>query len=140
MGRILILGSVITCVCVMLVGCVSSRRDDVLTRLMRDIERSKQPEPSVTDRRDAPEKPISNLPLISGEFSDEGRMAGGSADLTIQPDCLIQITVKEDPSLDGSYPVNEIGAVELNYVGPVILYNKTERGAEAKIREVLTAR
>ena len=42
--------------------------------------------------------------------------------------------------MDGSYHVNEIGAVELGYVGPVILFNKTERDAERKIRDVLKGR
>jgi protein involved in polysaccharide export with SLBB domain len=61
-------------------------------------------------------------------------------ELTIQPDCLVQISVAEDPALNGSYPVNEIGAVKLGYVGPVILYNKTEAQAAAKIKDILTSR
>ena len=61
-------------------------------------------------------------------------------ELTIQPDCLVQISVAEDPALNGSYPVNEIGAVKLGYVGPVILYNKTEALAAAKIKDILTSR
>jgi protein involved in polysaccharide export with SLBB domain len=60
--------------------------------------------------------------------------------ITIQPDCLVQISVAEDPALNGSYPVNEIGAVKLGYVGPVILYNKTESKAAEKIRDILTSR
>lgn len=42
--------------------------------------------------------------------------------------------------MNGSYPVNEIGAVKLGYVGPVILYNKTEAQAAEKITEILTSR
>ncbi len=61
-------------------------------------------------------------------------------ELTIQPDCLVQISVAEDPALNGSYPVNEIGAVKLGYVGPVILYNKTEAQAAEKIKDILTSR
>ncbi|MDP6491495.1 MAG: polysaccharide biosynthesis/export family protein [Kiritimatiellia bacterium] len=61
-------------------------------------------------------------------------------EITIQPDCLVQISVAEDPALNGSYPVNEIGAVKLGYVGPVILYNKTESQAAEKIRDILTSR
>jgi protein involved in polysaccharide export with SLBB domain len=52
----------------------------------------------------------------------------------------VQISVEEDPSLDGSYAVNEIGAVELGYVGPVILYNKSEGAAADKVSEVLKNR
>ncbi len=61
-------------------------------------------------------------------------------EITIQPDCLVQISVAEDPALNGSYPVNEIGAVKLGYVGPVILYNKSESQAAEKIRDILTSR
>jgi len=61
-------------------------------------------------------------------------------EITIQPDCLVQISVAEDPALNGSYPVNEIGAVKLGYVGPVILYNKSEAQAAEKIRDILTSR
>lgn len=60
--------------------------------------------------------------------------------ITIQPDCLVQIKVRDDPILDGNYSVNEIGAVELGYVGPVILLNMTEPLAKRKIKEVLDAR
>ena len=60
--------------------------------------------------------------------------------LTIQPDCLVQIRVEEDPSLDGSYAVNNIGAVQFGYVGPVILWNRTEEQAAQKIAEVLKGR
>jgi protein involved in polysaccharide export with SLBB domain len=52
----------------------------------------------------------------------------------------VQISVAEDPALNGSYPVNEIGAVKLGYVGPVILYNKTEAQAAEKIKDILTSR
>ncbi|MDI6775011.1 MAG: SLBB domain-containing protein [Verrucomicrobiota bacterium] len=62
------------------------------------------------------------------------------SELTIQPDCVLQIGIAEDPALDGSYPVKETGAVELGYVGPIFLYNKTERAAEQKIRDVLESR
>jgi protein involved in polysaccharide export with SLBB domain len=66
--------------------------------------------------------------------------AAPSGEITIQPDCLIQVKVEEDPALDGSYPVNELGAIELGYVGPVILFNMTEMMATQKIKAVLEAR
>lgn len=64
----------------------------------------------------------------------------GPSDLTIQQDSLIQVKVEEDPALDGSYPVNEIGAIELGYVGPVVLLNMTESVAEGKVSEILESR
>ncbi len=86
---------------------------------------------------DAPERPDIGLPELPPEAGY--RNADGS-DLTIQTDCLLQITVKEDPTLDGSYPVNEIGAVQMGYIGPVFLFNKTEEEAAEKIEEVLKQR
>ena len=85
---------------------------------------------------DAPELPVAPPPALS---------ANNQADLdigeiTIQPDCLLRIHIEEDPQLDGNYPVNELGAIQLGYVGPVFLYNKTEAQAEDKVREVLRHR
>jgi len=87
---------------------------------------------------DAPEAPSTGLPPAP---SDQAVTGGGRGDdITIQPDCLVQVSVKEDRQLDGSYTVNDIGAIEVGYVGPVILYNMTEKQAEKKIREVLESR
>lgn len=75
-----------------------------------------------------------------GKESKRRTAAFGLSGLTIQADSIVQVSVEEDTSLDGSYPVNEIGAIELGYIGPVILLNKSEAEAAAKIREVLVAR
>lgn len=87
---------------------------------------------------DAPDRPVSGLPDLGS--GPAGGVWDGASEITIQPDCIVQVTVKEDRSLDGNYPVNEIGAVELGYVGPVILYNKTENDAQKKISDVLRDR
>ncbi len=89
---------------------------------------------------DAPEQPDAGLPDLPPSAGVVEMKQGDGSDLTIQTDCLLQITVKEDPALDGSYPVNEIGAVQLGYIGPVILFNKTEKEAEGKIEEILKLR
>jgi protein involved in polysaccharide export with SLBB domain len=84
---------------------------------------------------DAPESPVGGLPPLSAVEP----LVNGNA-LTIQKDCVVSVTVKEDSQLNGSYPVNDVGAVVLGYIGPVILLNKTAREAQAKIKEVLEAR
>jgi protein involved in polysaccharide export with SLBB domain len=92
-------------------------------------------------RPDAPDEPAASpLPPPpssggGGRFVDDVGVS-----LRIQPDSLIRVSVKEDPGLDGSYPVNEIGAVQLGYVGPVFVWNLTEKEAEQKIVEVLKTR
>jgi protein involved in polysaccharide export with SLBB domain len=89
---------------------------------------------------DSPDAPIAPPPSSSalGESPSLGAPAAG--EVTIQPECVIQIRVEEDPSLDGNYTVNQIGAIQFGYVGPVILFNRTESQAEQKIREVLSQR
>lgn len=174
-------------VCVLLCsGCVTSRnRQEVLSRILKDIEEADKGSPdkveAPVDRSgdsagaDAPDRPVSELPpvpvpgsstdvvdtrleeprtvgkngrdtiikgsLWGGEATSEMRRAARTpSDLTIQPDCLVQITVDEDHTLDDSYAVNDIGAVDLKYIGPIILINKTETEAAQKISEVLVGR
>lgn len=118
------------------VGC-ASRGDVDLDALLKDL--GVEGTTSGSPGSDAPDRPVTGLPdLATGTAGVTG--AGGSTEITIQPDCVVQVTVQEDKSLDGNYPVNEIGAVELGYVGPVILYNKTETEAQEKIRETLKDR
>jgi protein involved in polysaccharide export with SLBB domain len=144
-----------------LTGCATDPVD--VDQLLRDWEaRQKTPKTgapvsSVGGTRaegvDLPDAPDRNLPRVPGappsssspvpvpsSVPDQPSVVAGDARITIQPDCLVQIKVEEDHALDGSYPVNEIGAVELGYVGPVILYNRTESEAAQKIREVLETR
>ncbi len=82
-----------------------------------------------------PDKPASDLP--PAPENDPIIMAG---EVTIQPDCVLQVSVREDSGLDGSYSVNEISAIQLGYVGPVFLNNMTEENAAEKIKEVLENR
>ncbi|OVE74326.1 hypothetical protein BVX94_00705, partial [bacterium B17] len=62
------------------------------------------------------------------------------SEITIQPGCLVRVTVAEDPGLDGNYAVNDIGAIDLGYIGPIILMNKTVSQGARKITEILTKR
>jgi len=83
----------------------------------------------------APDAPVSELPPPPEE--QQIAMAG---EVTIQPDSVLQVSVREDSGLDGSYHVNEISAIQLGYVGPVFLHNMTEEQAARKIKEVLENR
>ena len=83
----------------------------------------------------APDAPVSELPPPPVE--QQIAMAG---EVTIQPDSVLQVSVREDSGLDGSYHVNEISAIQLGYVGPVFLHNMTEEQAARKIKEVLENR
>ncbi|OGV72640.1 MAG: hypothetical protein A2269_05535 [Lentisphaerae bacterium RIFOXYA12_FULL_60_10] len=127
-----------------LAGCSTPFREPAFY----PVPRGSGQEPSAVSRPaagpDAPEPPAPGLPALPDRSPVAGTAASPDATqgvaLTIQPDTLVQVSVEEDPSLDGSYAVNKIGAIELNYIGPVILYNRTEREAESKIREVLINR
>jgi protein involved in polysaccharide export with SLBB domain len=122
-------------------GCVSRSDLQYESSDVEDGQTAKQ----YTSGGDEPESPAGRLPAIQpisgkSETANSGKSETANNGITIQPDCLVQIKVKDDPSLDGNYPVNDIGAVELGYVGPVILYNMTAKGAAQKIKEILDGR
>ena len=126
--------------CSGLCGC-ASRGDRLLSQLVAELK-DEQAVPEQQLAGDLPEQPDSGLPPPPGAVSADtvlGTAAQVGA-LTIQPDCLVQIKVDEDPTLDGSYPVNGIGAIELGRIGPIFLINRTEAEAEKKVREVLLSR
>ena len=83
-----------------------------------------------------PDAPVSALP--PAPVATESVLMAG--EVTIQPDSVLQVSVREDSGLDGSYHVNEIAAIMLGYVGPVFLQNMTEQQASDKIKEVLENR
>jgi protein involved in polysaccharide export with SLBB domain len=120
----------------------------MVTQILREIEAEEQAKTVRHARKDTPDTPPANLPRSTvaapasapadAETVEKRPQAGGA--LTIQPESIVEVRVVEDPGLDGSYTVNEIGAVELGYVGPIILLNKTEEAAAGKIMEVLMGR
>lgn len=60
--------------------------------------------------------------------------------VVIQPESIVDISVKEDPTLDGRYLVNDFSAIDFSYVGLVILHEMTAEQAAEKIRSVLESR
>lgn len=126
----------LTVLLLLLVGCATKKDIDV-SRLLMDLEQGKSLDGTRNLGPDAPEAPSTSLPPPPG-VAVAGTVK--SEDITIQQDCIVQVSVKEDRQLEGSFTVNEIGAIEFGYVGPVILYNMTEKQAEQKIREVLESR
>ncbi len=126
------------------IGC-ATKRDLAAQQYLAELEAADVAEEKniIPAGPDAPDAPMTGLPPVSvGDniSGDDGYSASGGESITIQPDCLLMINVAEDPSLDGSYTVNNLGAVQLKYVGPVFLFNKTEREAARKIEEVLKTR
>jgi protein involved in polysaccharide export with SLBB domain len=116
-------------------GCRTAGTDPELAALLKDgryREYAEERSPEAPDRPDTPVKPPPPQALAAPET--------GLPELTLQKDCLLQINVEEDPGLDGTYQVNDIGAIQLSYIGPVILFNRTEKEAETKIREILEYR
>lgn len=112
-------------------GCATSPDID-WDAFMRDLAAGD----SESDETLGPDSPVSDLPPAPTILEAQA-MAG---EITIQPDCVLQVTVREDSGLDGSYHVNDLSAIELGYVGPVFLRNMTETHAGDKIKEVLESR
>jgi len=127
-------------------GCATSRDPD-MADVLRDLELALGEAEAVASERE-PARPSISVASVrparrTADVEPEMLVVAdnpGDTEITIQPDSLVRVSVEEDPGLDGTYPVNEIGAIQFGYIGPVILYNKTEREAERKIREILEAR
>ncbi len=118
----------------LLTGCATSHRID-WDAFMKELSTERD---VVTDAKEAtgPDAPVAELPPPPA--ADEPLALAG--EVTIQPDSVLQVSVREDSGLDGSYHVNEISAIQLGYVGPVFLHNMTEEQAAGKIKEVLENR
>ncbi|NQU38638.1 MAG: polysaccharide biosynthesis/export family protein [Lentisphaerae bacterium] len=131
-------------VAVSLVGCATPRDYDIdVDALLQQLEmEAGMHQPVAAAPVLSAPAPAANIPapapVMAQPVAPSAEIPQG--ELTIQPDCLVQISVAEDPALNGSYPVNEIGAVKLGYVGPVILFNRTEAEAAEKITDILTSR
>ncbi len=97
-------------------------------------------EPADVAVADIDVEPVPEEPHAPATADPNIRKSPPASALTVQPEAVLRIRVKEDPTLDGQYAVNRIGAVNLGYIGPIILFNYTEQQAAEKIREVLITR
>jgi protein involved in polysaccharide export with SLBB domain len=118
-------------------GCASSPKYD-WDALLREFEdgESLQSAGEEAIAGDTPAAPVSSLPQLmsDAELSD---MAG---EVTIQPATVVKVTISEDSSLSKNYVVNDLGAIELGFIGPVVIYDMTEEEAAKKIKAVLENR
>jgi protein involved in polysaccharide export with SLBB domain len=112
------------------IGVVQESRSEV-DALLAELRAERARKELTGNNPDTPVAATSPLP-------DDESLAAGV--VTIQPDSVVQVTVREDNALDGSYQVNQLSAIELGYVGPVFLHNMTEDQASEKIKEVLENR
>ena len=101
-------------------------------------DKAEYAKPTTRTGGDAPDAPISRIPSMQTFARTE--VTNNNSAITIQPDCLVNVKVNDDPTLDGNYPVNEIGAIELGYAGPVILINMSDKTAARKIKDALDGR
>jgi hypothetical protein len=76
---------------------------DVFLAEMRAERSRSQPE-----RVHAPDSPVAEFPPLPEEIA-----AVAAGVVTIQPDSVVQVTVREDSKLDGSYQVNQLSAIQL---------------------------
>ncbi len=121
-----------------LAGCARTppRQELDWDTFMATLRAERAAKTEAVSRLNAPDMLIGGLP--PPPESDAAVVMAG--EVTIQPDSVLQVSVREDSGLDGSYHVNEISAIQLGYVGPVFLHNMTEAQASAKIKEVLETR
>ena len=120
-----------------LAGCRGPRHEQTTDwdTFLRDMETERAVQEARARRSAEADVPVAELPP-----QPEGPTVARAGRVTIQPESVIQVSVREDPGLDGSYRVSDIYSVDLGYVGPVFIRNSTEEEAAAKIKEVLENR
>jgi len=121
----------------LMAGCRGPRQDTDTDwdAFLRDLETERVVQEVRARRSAEADVPVAELPP-----PPEGPTVARAGRVTIQPESVIQVSVREDPGLDGSYRVSDIYSVDLGYVGPVFIRNSTEEEAAAKIKEVLESR
>ncbi len=117
-------------------GCATSSHRIDWDAFMKELATERAVVAEKTIEVNSPDEPVADLPPPPA-LDEPISMAG---EVTIQPDSVLQVSVREDSGLDGSYHVNEISAIQLGYVGPVFLRNMTEAQAAEKIKDVLENR
>ncbi|OVE74384.1 hypothetical protein BVX94_00520 [bacterium B17] len=139
--------------CMFMQGCASSRSADI-DRLIREMETedilawntdSRTARTTPKRRLDSPDSADIGLPPLNIKRTSPAEpiirnYSPEDLEVTIQPGCLVRVGVKEDSELDGNYEVNDIGAISLGYIGPIILQNKNAMEAAKKITAILTRR
>lgn len=120
---------------ILMAGCATKREVSLSEILQQiDVEDVQSSNNALADDPDKPSTPMADLqssPVAGSTSADQA---------TIQPDSILRVSVAEDSGLNGAYPVNDLGAISLGYVGPVILFNMTEREAKQKIQDILLKR
>jgi len=112
-----------------LIGGPTPRVDGDEAPDVGDVEQEDKPLVFEVEGHDVPEpamKPL-EIPKIAGE-------------VTIQPESIIEVVVKEDSSLNAKYKVNQFSAIEFGYMGLVFLENMNAEMAAFKIEELLKNR
>ena len=141
------MGYLLTAVsCVFITGCASDRSTDALvaqllaedgkTDVVAPVRVANPPADAVMPKTDnTPDLP-SRIPALAAPQTGPVE----STTVTIQPEAVLQIAVREDSSLNGRYTVNDFSAIDFGYVGLVILQDMTPDEAAAKIKSVLESR
>jgi polysaccharide export outer membrane protein len=69
-----------------------------------------------------------------------GRGESRAVRVTIQPETILRVSVKEDSSLRGNYKVESDGSIKFGYAGVMFLDNLTVTQAEGQIKKSLEAK
>ena len=127
-------------------GCASQRSsDEMLSQVIRELE--------ADDSASQVQKPVAPMTAKAASTKPAPATAARPATapaavaqhpvgapigaVVIQPDCIVEVAVKEDPSLNGRYLVNDFAAIDFGYAGLVILSDMTGEQAAAKVKSVL---
>ncbi len=98
---------------------------------------------AAADQADVEDTPLADGPRVADEPENPNKSLPSYVmprEVTIQPESVAAIAVKEDASLDGQYRVNGFGAIQFGYMGIVFLDNMTAKAAQARIVQLLEKR
>jgi protein involved in polysaccharide export with SLBB domain len=143
-GYIKAAGGVFTLLAVtaLLCGCVTSDEQKLAELIAKQMKELETPAP-VSNGYNVPESPSPSLRPLSagnGTIRPDLHSPRTRGKITVQPESILGITVEEDPTLTGSYEVNQSSSIQFKYIGLVFLPNMTAEEASAVIESTLRDR
>ena len=127
----------------LLCGCATRDEQKLAQLIARQMKELESPAP-VLNGYDIPESPSPGLHATrSGRqvtIQPALRSPHTRGKVTVQPESILGISVEEDPTLTGSYEVNQSSSIQFKYIGLVFLPNMTAEEASAVIENTLRDR
>lgn len=149
--RMWLLLSIASLAAVVVGGCASND-DEIVSRILMEYLEDEKKLEDQTFRLKRPGDDYARLETAemseaeNPDISGHDPAGGGSREdsrgvrVTIQPETILRVSVKEDSSLRGNYKVGRDGSIKFGYAGVMFLDNLTTAQAAAQIKKSLEAK